>query len=192
MKRFSHPDWRTIGIVGGATTTVYDISSGVLELAVPDSYELLPTKIQAAFSWIYNTFPSSPGVFKTDDDMVYDDLAQLSKAIQENIQKCVDYWGVHTSKTQAGVIGQYRIQNRFEDKTLRPRYQAATYCFGAGYWVSRVSMGHISKSESAEEYQRSYLEDVCTGFVLNQQGIFPKKVDLSQREIRRNAALLSC
>jgi hypothetical protein len=83
MKRFSHPDWRTIGIVGGAATTVYDISSGVLELAVPDSYELLPTKIQAAFSWIYNTFPSSPGVFKTDDDMVYDDLSQLSKAIQE-------------------------------------------------------------------------------------------------------------
>lgn len=179
IKRLTHPDWRIIGLVGGAPTTVYDLSNGVLELSAPDNYESLPTKIHAAMEWIHTHFPSIPGVFKTDDDVIFDDLDHLKTIIYKKLN--LDYWGNHVSKTDAGIISSWRIDNRFEDKTLRPAYQAATYCFGTAYWVSHNSLGYIAAAE--KEFRSSFLEDVCVGFILNKQGIFPERIQLKMREI---------
>jgi hypothetical protein len=191
IRRFTRPDWRTIGIVGGAATTTYDPSSGILSLAVPDNYESLPTKIQAAVAWVAREFPAVPGLFKTDEDIVFDNLSHLADAIREGILSGEDYWGTNVSMCRAADINTWRIQTRFEDTSLRPKHQQAIYCFGAGYWLSKTSMVHISSPTAAAEYQRSCLEDVCTGYVLNQQRIFPKRAMLRLREVPRGPELLA-
>ncbi|NCY20381.1 hypothetical protein EBX31_00305 [bacterium] len=189
IRRFTRPEWRTIGIMGGATTTSYDASSGILSLAVSDNYESLPTKIHAAVTWVAREFPTVPGVFKTDDDIVIGDISQLAAAICEAVAANEPYWGLFVGQCRAAGVNPIRIQHRFEDTSLRPTHQQAIYCYGHGYWLNRDAMAHVSAAE--DEYRTSYLEDVCTGYVLNKKRIFPKRAVMPYQEIPRGVVLTS-
>ena len=188
MRRMQSPAWRTVGVVGGGTgSSVYDAATQILSLAVPDTYEALPTKVHAAFSWIHKQFPNASGVFKTDDDMIFPNLKMLAFAIDRS--KELPYWGGTVSHCQEASVNPMRIELRFDDKSLRPRHQTAFYCFGnAGYWISKAALPLIVAAE--EDYKASYLEDVCTGFVMNRAGILPKRILVPCKEVPRGPELL--
>jgi hypothetical protein len=175
--------WEVIGVVGDAETT-FDPDTRVLTVAAGDTYETLPAKLHAAFVWISKHRPLCPGVFKTDDDMVFD-RAVLVDTIYSNL--AVPYWGVKVDACSAGVIEKARIGDRFLNKTVTPTHQAAVYCYGAGYWISARALKVVI---AAEDYRSSYIEDVCTGFVLNRVGIVPQRIRVPHKEESRTPDLL--
>lgn len=186
IKRFDHPAWEIIGILGGAEPTSYDPITRILTLEVNDFYEALPTKLHAAYSWIHENRPGIPGIYKTDDDMLYD-VPILAKTVLENI--AVPYWGIVTEYCGAGPVSMTQIENRFIDKTLRPTRQAALYCYGWGYWMSAAVLPTIVAA--ANDFKTSLIEDVCTGYVLNRAGWKPLRICIPGQEQPRNPQLLS-
>lgn len=176
IKRFSRPSWITVGCVGDPALELpyYDISQNIVHLPVGDTYEQLPQKMWQAFHWIMTTWPDTPGVFKTDEDIWFTDMNELERTITNNT--AILYWGLHRSKINAGVVGVPRVTSRFTDTTLRPQYQAADYCWGAGYWIGNAAFKIIN--DSREEYYTSCLEDVTMGSVLNKGGVFPTQIAL--------------
>jgi len=186
IRRIKSDKWETIAFVGGEKTNSFDPESRILFLTAEDTYEALPAKLHAAFSWIFEHYPNSPGIFKTDDDLLYP-VPMLEKAVQENQQ--IPYWGVVVTRCVENKINLGRINARFNDKSLRPSHQAATYCFGWGYWVNRTALSKIA--ESGDDYRNSYLEDVCTGYVLNRAGMIPHHIDVPYREVPRDQTLLN-
>jgi hypothetical protein len=191
--RFANPAWHIVGIVGSAaeeataTATTATRVGDIVTLPVPDTYEALPTKIHAAFSWIAANYPNTVGIFKTDDDIVFGDMAHLARAIA--LCEARPYWGLFVGNCRENPVNQARIQMRFDDKTLQPRHQAAIYCYGHGYWVSAAALPHILAA--GDEFRASYLEDVCVGAVLNRAGIVPARVALPYSELERTPELLS-
>jgi hypothetical protein len=186
--RMTRPDWTVIGLLGDPTLTAptWDKKRHVLTVPNPDTYETLPAKLHAAYSWIFQKLPGIPGIFKTDDDIVFD-VDLLTKAIAAN--KPLPYWGVTASMCQAGPIRAKIIEGRFEDKSLQPSHQSAVYSFGAGYWISAAALPHVR--DATADYAGSFLEDVCTGFVMNRAGITPKRTRVPFTEMPRDAQLLS-
>ena len=176
-----------IGFIGDPSTTdaTFDPETHILTLPVSDIYEALPQKIHAAFSWIARERPNR-GIFKTDDDIVFD-VPELAKAIQTNYKE--SYWGVAVGNCQSGPVNKIRIDLRFNDTMLRPNHQSALYCFGWGYWVSPATISYIVAAGG--EYRSSFLEDVCTGYVLNRAGVYPKKLRIPFKEYPRNEELLA-
>ena len=186
IQRLSKGPWTTIGIVGGGAQTVFDPSSHILTIAIADTYEALPSKLHAAYKWIYENFPGIPGIFKTDEDILFD-MPALAAAIETN--QDLAYWGVTYSMCREAPVNAQRIALRFDDKTRIATHQTAIYCFGAGYYMSAAALPVIC--EAAADYADSVLEDVCTGFVLNRARIFPKKVPVAFREVPRGPQLLA-
>ena len=188
LRRLDRPEWHLVGIVGGASgEAIWDEESRIVALPVLDTYEALPTKIHAAFAWAAARWPDAPGIYKTDDDIVYKSVPTLAKAILEYAAE--PYWGLFTAACQAGQVNPARIASRFMDKTLRPKHQAAAYCYGHGYWVGRQALPALLAA--SEDYRDSSLEDVCTGFVLNRAGFRPKRLPLPYWEMQRGPALLT-
>ena len=186
IRRFDRPEWTIIGVIGGGGGTAsYDATTRILTLPGSDSYETLPAKLHAAYSWIFANRPGIPGIFKTDEDMVFD-LDILAGAVSENV--AIPYWGVTASICQAAPVNPARIQHRFDDTSLRPMHQSAVYCFGAGYWLSAEALPHIR--DAVADYRTSCLEDVCTGFVMNQAGWKPARIRVPCREVERSPELL--
>jgi hypothetical protein len=186
IKRMSRPEWDVIGIRGGGETVSFDEGSRILTLDIVDTYEALPAKLHAAYTWIHVNRPGIPGIFKTDDDMLFD-LPALAATVAANTT--IPYWGVTYSICQAAPVNNTRIMNRFDDKTLTPSHQSAVYCFGAGYWLSSGALLHVVAASA--DYKGSALEDVCTGFVLNRAGIVPQKIPVSCKEVPRVPQLLA-
>lgn len=186
IKRMSRSEWDVIGIRGGGDTTSFDEGSRILTLDSVDTYEALPAKLHAAYTWIHVNRPGIPGIFKTDDDMLFD-LPALAATVAANTK--IPYWGVTASICQAAPVNNTRIMNRFEDKTLTPSHQSAVYCFGAGYWLSSGALLHVVAASA--DYKGSALEDVCTGFVLNRAGIVPQKIPVNCKEVPRVPQLLA-
>jgi len=185
IRRFKRQrGWDVVGLVGGDVTQ-YDPDSNILTVAVADTYERLPAKLHAAFTWIMTNRPLTPGIFKTDDDMVFDQAA-LIDTIYSNLS--TPYWGVKVGTCSAGPIDSSRVSARFVDTTLKPSHQAAIYCYGWGYWVSTRALTVIHAS--GNEYRSSYIEDVCTGFVLNRVGIVPQRIRVPYKEESRTPDLL--
>jgi hypothetical protein len=184
----TRPEWNVIGLLGDPTLKEpsWDKTRHVLTVPNADTYETLPAKLHAGYSWLFARLPGIPGIFKTDDDIVFD-LNLLAKAIEAN--KELPYWGVTASICEATHVKESTITLRFEDKSLRPTHQAAVYCFGAGYWMSAEMLPHIR--DAGADYDTSVLEDVCTGFVMNRAGITPKRTRVPFIEMPRNAQLLS-
>lgn len=181
MRRMTRPEYEIIGVLGGAKgNTSYDPSTHILSLAVPDTYEGLPKKIYSAFAWIYANRPGIPGIFKTDDDMLFH-VDSLVRNIRKHHN--LPYWGVAYGTCEEGPVDKQRIYTRFEDKELRPRHQKASYCFGWGYWVSKDALPVIIAAEKT--YDTSFLEDVCTGYVLNLAGIKPVRIHFPYKEMVR-------
>lgn len=186
IQRFDRPEWEIIGIRGGQEPTSYDPVTRVLTLEAADTYEALPAKLHAAYTWIHANRPGIPGIYKTDDDMLYN-IPLLAKTVIDKTN--LPYWGVTASICQAAQVNLARIQERFEDKTLRPTHQTAVYCFGAGYWLSAAVLPTIVAA--ADEYKASALEDVCTGYVLNRAGWTPARIRIPCQEHPRIPQLLS-
>ncbi len=186
IKRMQHPAWYVVGILGNGETTHFDALSSILTVAKSDVYESLPAKLHAAYVWILKNWPNTPGIFKTDEDIVFDKEA-LAIAINTNMDK--QYWGIIKDMCNAGLINVHRISMRFIDKTLRPTHQKAIYCYGAGYWLNRDVLSILEDAEDA--YAASALEDVCTGYVMNQARIFPDKIHVPCGEIPRGPELLN-
>lgn len=186
IRRCSNPAWTLVGILGGAIETSFHEETRVLHLAVPDTYEALPTKIHTAFSWVSNTWPDAPGIFKTDDDILLFKISDLVSAI--NQYKEVPFWGFVTHHCAAQEIPGWRIQARFTDKTLTPSHPESIYCFGHGYWISKAALPHILAAKA--EYDAAFMEDICTGYVMNRAGIKPEHHTIVYRECPRVPELL--
>ena len=186
IKRMSRPEWEVIGICGGGIRNAnLDETTRILTLPNNDTYEGLPSKLHAAYRWIRENRPGLPGIFKTDDDILFD-MPQLAAAVVANA--ALPYWGVTASICKSAPVPVDRIRLRFDDKTLRPRHQSAVYSFGAGYWLSAEVLPTICAA--TEEYANSPLEDVCTGYVLNKGGWGPKKFRIAFTEVPRDKKLL--
>ena len=187
IKRMSRPEWEVIGVIGSTTDEPsFDLETRILSVPNPDTYEALPAKLHAAYCWIAKERPGAPGIFKTDDDIVFE-LNDLVKAVLA--QQAVPYWGVTRSVCQSAPIHSNRIAMRFDNKDLRPSHQAAVYCFGAGYWLSAATWPAIVAA--TDDYANSCLEDVCTGFVMNRAGITPALLRISCWEMIRGPELLA-
>jgi len=189
IHRFAaYKGWEVIGIIGDPTLSaaVYDPATKLLTLPCSDVYEHLPAKLHAAYSWIAENRPGIPGIFKTDEDILFS-LKDLTAAVEQH--KGVPYWGVTASICKAAPVAQWRVSDRFSDVSQKPTHQSAVYCFGAGYWISAMALPIVVGA--SRDYKASALEDVCTGFVLNRAGIFPIKVRVPFSEMPRDAALLS-
>jgi hypothetical protein len=186
IRRMTRPEWTVIGILGGGAVTGFDEVTRVLTLAVPDTYETLPTKIHAACTWIYENHPGIPGIFKTDDDMLFD-IPALVAAVATHAAK--PYWGIVKGMCHAAPVNPLRIAHRFVDTTLKPSHQSAIYCYGGGYWLSAAVLPIVVAAAST--YASSSLEDVCTGFVLNSAKIFPDKIAVPSQEGIRGPQLLA-
>jgi hypothetical protein len=190
MRRFERPDaWITVGLMADPTLTVptFDEATQVLTVATPDTYEALPQKIHAALTWIAQRWPDAPGVFKTDDDILVTRLDDLVTAMTNHTTE--PYWGFLTHKCYASYVPMARIKGRFADTTKKPKHQAANYCFGHGYWLSATAI-RVAIAATAD-YATSYLEDVCTGFVMNRAGWTPTHVPIPYREMPRVPELLA-
>ena len=189
LRRLRNPNWILVGLVGSTdvSAAVWDEKSRIVTLPVPDTYEALPTKIHAAFTFASLKWPDAPGIYKTDDDIVYPSIPLLAGAIQK--YKDEPFWGLFVGACPAADVSPMRIAHRFDDKTLTPRHQEAIYCYGHGYWVGRAAIPAILAA--GDEYRSSYLEDVATGYVLNQAGFTPKRLPLLYSELPRGPALLN-
>jgi len=188
IRRMSRPEWTVIGLLGDPSIKepTWDKTRHVLTIPNADTYEALPAKLHAGYSWLFERLPGIPGIFKTDDDIVFD-LNFLAKVIEAN--RALPYWGVTASICEAANVKETTITARFEDKSIRPAHQAAVYCFGSGYWISAAALPHIR--DAGADYATSVLEDVCTGFVMNRAGILPNRTRVPFTEMPRNAQLLS-
>jgi len=186
--RMTRSEWTVIGVLGDPSVEkpTWDKKRHILTVPNSDTYEDLPAKLHAAYSWIFAKLPGIPGIFKTDDDIVFD-MNLLAKAIAAN--KALSYWGVTASMCETARVKQATIATRFETKSLQPTHQAAIYCFGAGYWLSAAALPHIR--DATADYAASALEDVCTGFVMNRAGIMPNRTRVPFTELPRDAQLLS-
>lgn len=186
MRRFTHPSWEVIGLVGDATTTTFDPERRLLHVAAPDTYEALPQKIHAAFAWLATNRPGAPGVFKTDDDILVTRLQDLVDAITTRAAE--PYWGFVNHRCHAGYVHINRVKSRFANPSFRPKHQAARYCFGHGYWLSAPALRVAAAATT--DYATSYLEDVCTGFIMNRAGYEPTPAPIAYREMPRVPELL--
>lgn len=188
LRRMDHPEFELIGVLGSTIETgpSFNPETRILTLPVPDTYEALPIKIHAAFAWIHRERPGIPGIFKTDDDMSFD-MSAMVKAIYENEKH--PYGGLIVGTCNTKRINLARINSRFSDKRLRPTHQSATYCSGAGYWISASTLPILIAA--ADEYRTSCLEDVCTGYVLNRAGILPVPIVFAFNENPRTPELLA-
>lgn len=181
IRRMTHSGYRTIGIIGHPESeTYFDETNHLLTLKVEDSYEALPLKLQAAFQWIYTTFPECPGIFKTDDDIYFKEYSKLANEI--NKQKAIPYWCIKKdSCTKRHTLRRNVINRKYKNKTLRINVPKSIYCWGAGYWLSRTSMNYILKENNI-----SYgPEDVLFGHILNKHKIIPKHVQINWKTLPR-------
>lgn len=181
LKRFENTSCKVIGIIGGVSNTEYDETTQILSLNVEDNYENVPKKIYEGIKWIYENYPKTRGIFKTDDDIYFPYLKQLIDTVirTDNL-----YMGCFVDRSRSGLINNNRIETRFSDKSIKATHQSAVYCWGAGYWLHNSVLSYIVNSK--EDYTNSYLEDVCTGYVLNLAKIYPIKLDILYRELPRH------
>ena len=187
LLRMRSVHWIVLGIIGDPTRTEPYCDGFILYLPVEDTYEYLPKKLHAAYSWCFDKFPDTIGIFKTDEDILFANVNLLIVAILKN--KTTPYWGIRVQTCPANYINERRISLRFDNKTLRPKHPSATYCFGIGYWMSRNALPAIIAAK--EQYANVGLEDVCTGYVMNCAGYIPIEIPISCGEVERDKRLLT-
>jgi hypothetical protein len=176
--RFTNPVYKVIGILGDINSPTH-LNGSLLSLQVEDTYETCPAKIQAAFRWIYENYPNTPGIFKTDEDIFIDDPNKLGKAILDNIK--MPYWGFRQQIiVSKPCFEQHRVKYSDKSEIILP---AANYLWGHGYWVSKSAIKHIVNSTLQLKGQ----EDVIIGSILNKAGIFPKQIAIKYNERPRDA-----
>lgn len=189
ISRISHPSIRVVGVIGDASQNEshWNEQNSILTVPVSDIYEDLPKKVWAAIEWIYSKWPDTIGIWKTDDDIVYNSVEYLVSELYKNAS--IPYWGLVYEHCNAGVINEWRVKNRFNDITQTARlHQGAHYCWGHGYWINPTAIRLILNNKG--EYDTSTAEDICTGFVLNTTSIIPQCIYIQYTETVRTKELL--
>lgn len=162
----------------------YDSKTNILLLKVNDNYESLPKKIYLAIRYILEKYPEINGIYKTDDDIVYQKIDILIKIIKYCYNNDINYSGLIIDNIDRDKISDRRIRKRFENKKINNIYHSdAIYCYGAGYYLSKTSM-KIIKEHQIYIYKQ-YLEDVSIGHILNKYNIYPIRMNLKFKEIKR-------
>jgi hypothetical protein len=183
IKRFQHPSYRVIGIVGDLTLPTH-FNGVYLSLQVEDTYEALPMKIHAAFAWIHINYPNAAGIFKTDDDIHFENINTLVEQIQ--IHKSVPYWGHRIISAPAG---PYRDSDyKRYSISVRPMRDKSHYCAGNGYWVSKLLIPIVVNSKLFQYGA----EDSIMGTVLNGAGYIPVLVSIVWYQYRNLLANNTC
>jgi len=176
-ERMKSDSYITICIIGDSNCET-NFNGSLLTLQVEDTYEALPLKIYAAFKWIHENYPNTVGVFKTDDDIFFEDKNKLITKINENI--LIPYWGVVVDSCTNNPIKRSAV-NKFENKDLKLIHQTSTYCYGWGYWISKDSIPIIAAAKNINYG----LEDVTIGSILNESRIFPINIKIKFTEKQR-------
>lgn len=155
-----------------------DEENKIVYLKVPDNYESLPLKTQAAVSFVNETYSDSiKGMIKTDDDIDLD---------LEKIHSClssygdIDYFGIVTQITDPENLSTWHMGKcESEEINKTPvRIPLCTYCGGGGYYLSNKSIAKISQSK--EKYSTMVFEDAATGYVLNSFEIYPTFIHMGE------------
>lgn len=173
--RWTNPNWKVIALIGDPTLDIsrYNINDNILYLNVNDSYEYLPSKIYAGIEWCYKQWPNLKGIFKTDDDIMFENYNKMVTCILENTH--IPYWGLHVDSISGGLVHQTTIERCFNDKSLKDiQYYKTTHCFGAGYWLSNDVIKHITQYKSF--FDNIGLEDTNIGYIINKGGWIPKHI----------------
>jgi len=181
--------YEIIGYVGSPSSACafFDASTHILTLPCEDDYDHHPAKTQAAFQWVHENRPGLRGVLKTDDDIRFSDLSEVARVLESSAH--IHFGGAVVDKCEAGPVGAHRREQKYTHPDRVPHHQKSHYCFGWAYYVSALSLTHIANAAST--YKSSPLEDVCTGFVLNQHNIFPVPMNIQCEEIHRNEEWLT-
>lgn len=148
-----------------------DEDNNVVYLKVPDNYESLPLKTQAAVSFVNENYSNSiKGMIKTDDDIDLD-LEKIYSCLSDHGDK--DYFGIVTQITNPENISTWHMGKCESELMNRTpiKVPLCTYCGGGGYYLSNNSISKISKSK--EKYATMVFEDAATGYTLNSFGIYP-------------------
>jgi hypothetical protein len=183
VERFKSDSYTIVAVTGGGSELIYN--PPFLILPVSDTYDDLAKKVYSAFEWIYAHFPQTVGVFKTDEDIVLDNMVLFEKVILDN--HSLLFWGLKTEKVEGGIVDSGKIDEKFATKEYTRTYPASHYCYGHGYWLSRLALRTILKHKT--EYDWQHLEDVCTGSCLNRYGITPVEFPIKYTEADREALL---
>jgi hypothetical protein len=176
-ERMKSDAYITICIIGDLNCET-NFNGSLLTLQVEDTYEALPLKIHAAFKWIHKNYPNTVGVFKTDDDIFFEDKNELINKINENI--LIPYWGLVVSLCTSKPIRKEAVA-KFQNIELKLVHQTSNYCYGWGYWISNKTIPILVAAKNI-----TYgLEDVTVGSILNENGIFPIKINIKFTEKQR-------
>jgi len=183
IKRFEHSSYRTIGIIGDPSVPTH-FNGVYLSLEVEDTYEALPMKIQTAFAWIYANYPNTAGIFKTDDDIYFDNIDTVVQQIRTH--QSIPYWGHRLVVAEAGPYRQ--VDYKRYSNGVRPIKEAARYCGGNGYWISNLMIPTIINS-SRFTYGA---EDYIMGTILNNAGHEPVHFPLKFNQYRQKCWRKDC
>lgn len=188
IQRMERPEWRVVGIIGDLTLSEPVFDGKIVTLNVNDTYEFLPQKIQKGFEWCYKQWPDTAGIFKTDEDIVFDNINDLVDGIFKNLSE--PYWGLHVDNSVEGHVNQTQINNRYIDKSLKPPIPTSKFCWGHGYWISKDTIPILIGKDADFEKYNIGSEDIYTGYKLNKSNIFPKHLPIKYKEVERNYLLV--
>jgi len=153
-----------------------DEDNHIVYVKVPDNYESLPQKTQAAVSFVNDNYLEEiNGMIKTDDDIDLD-LEKIYSCLCGNLDK--DYFGIVTQITNPDNLSSWHM-GKCESEILNRtpvKVPLCTYCGGGGYFLSNKSIDKISQSK--EVYVSMIFEDAATGYVLNSFGIYPVFINM--------------
>jgi hypothetical protein len=201
VARFRHRDWHVVAVSGGlaageearwkeiagADDPLGAVS--MLRLPAPDTYAGLAEKVFAALRAIVERFGDSlRGVFKTDDDIVFEPPpATLATFLAKRGGDQVTWGGVKTAIARGGRVAESRLSSRGHSGSLPPAeklvYPAVVYCYGAGYWLRADK---IKMLLAACGDPPCVLEDVSIGIVMNRMNEVPVRFgDITYRELPR-------
>jgi hypothetical protein len=155
-----------------------DENNNIVYLKVPDNYESLPLKTQAAVSFVNKNYSDTiKGMIKTDDDIDLD-LEKIYSCLSAYGDK--DYFGIVTQIINPeNLSGWHMGKCESEELNRTPvRIPLCTYCGGGGYYLSNNSISKISQSK--EKYATMVFEDAATGYALNSFGIYPVFIHMGE------------
>jgi hypothetical protein len=217
VARFRHPLWHVVAVSGGLpeddgsaaeagpeTNTPSrekwkDISPpndprgaiSMLRVSSPDTYAGLSEKVFVALGAIRRRFGSSlSGVFKTDDDIVFEPpCSALATFFARPENQQIGWAGVKTAMARAGKVAESRLGSRGHTGELPPQeklvYPAVVYCYGAGYWLRADKIDALLKLSPDPP---CVLEDVSVGIVMNRLNEVPLRLgDVTYKELPRRA-----
>lgn len=155
-----------------------DEENHIVYVKVPDNYESLPKKTQAAVSFVHENYSDKiRGMIKTDDDIDLD-LEKIYRCLSLHGEK--DYFGIVTQITNPNNLSSWHMGKCESELMNRTPVNVplCTYCGGGGYYLNPKSISKIYQSK--EMYASMVFEDAATGYVLNSFGIYPVFVNMGE------------